>query len=98
MTKLEEKSIDDVVRSLVSERFDGITIVDVNIEEDVDFDGNPILRVSVVYDAKDDTSAGRSFAGLLRNLRPALHGRGEERFPVMSFVDSSEVGVLPGAA
>ena len=57
-----------------------------NVEEESDPDGDPVLHVIVVYEMDDRELDPAGLSGRLRLLRPALSEHGEDRFPVMSFV------------
>ena len=98
MHNLSTADVDAIVRELLKDRFSEVRVDSVDVEEDFDIDGDPILRVIVSYEPVSDLKNISIFSGLLRSLRPALHDKGEERFPVMSFIRSKENEGLAGAA
>ncbi len=98
MHNLEPDEIDVIVRELLQTRFDQVEVDKILVEEDFDAEDKPILRVTVSYELKHGVENKPIFSSLLRSLRPALSDKGEERFPVMSFIRSAESGGLAGAA
>ena len=88
------KSIEDVVRA----HFDQIDIKSVLVREDNDHDGDPILRVYVVVDLRDQKIDGSRLKGLVRHVRSALTLQNETRFPVFTFMTPQENEGHPEAA
>lgn len=89
---------DRVIRTVLDSRFGAERIRDVQTEDDVDADGDPVLQVSVIYRADMGRLDPREMSGIVRRLRPALAEVGEERFPIMSFISDTEAEALSGAA
>lgn len=89
-----ERKATDLVREVVSDtlksRLDRVRAVAVEVVEEYDGDGDPVLHVTVVYESGESELDGAELSGLVRHLRPALSERGEYRFPVMSFVAAEE--------
>ncbi len=93
MVDTEQKALDlvhQVVSDTLKSRLDRVRTVDVEVEEQYDADGDPVLHVTVVYESGESELDGAQLSGLVRHLRPALSERGEYRFPVMSFVAAEE--------
>lgn len=84
--------VNRMVLDQIRQRFgSSVTIEDVEIDEDVDHDGDPILRVRVYYTNTGGALPPREkVAGMVRHLRPALAQIGEPRFPILSFIDAGE--------
>lgn len=59
--------------------------VSVHVADDVDSDGDPVLRVSIVLNEDEDDLDPKKMLGLVRHLRSRLARHGEERFPLVSF-------------
>ena len=78
------------VRNVVSHQLAPAKIIDVELTEDVDHDGDPILRVRVIFEAKDDSLGAKNVLGLARHLREPLELLGETASPVFSFMTSKE--------
>lgn len=87
-------TIRDIVRSILSERFENIDIVSINIDRDVDEDGAPILLVKVVFDGKKKQLDAKKASGLVRRILPKLAEADERGFPVLSFIEKSDLGKL----
>ena len=81
---------DDVVKRVVQEQLAPAQIVELTVEEAEDADGDPILRIKVVYEVAEDRLDPEKVLGLVRHLRPPLDKLGTDRFPVLSFITSKE--------
>ena len=86
MTEIEQHVMSVVRRQLRPAR-----IVDLNVVEAEDADGDPILRVEVVFSIEGDRLDPEKVLGLTRHLREPLKELNEERFPVFSFITEDEV-------
>lgn len=81
-----EKAIEEVVR----ERFSGVNIVRVDVEEGEDHDGDCVFFVKVVFDSEiKDLDAAR-LSGITRHLRSRLFEMGDERFPYTRFISQAD--------
>jgi len=92
------ESIEDVVKDVVSTNFDDVVIDSIDVEADRDSDGDPILRITVVFDADINTVDGTALAGLIRHLRPRLREQNEEAFPIFRFMTKKDSDGLRRAA
>ena len=90
---LDTAALGQLLKGIISKRLTDVKIISVGVERDVDSDGDDILNVTVVFDAECDLDAAR-VAGLIRHLRPPLHKRGENGFPIISFISEKEAGGL----
>lgn len=88
--KLTDKSI-RVIRDVVEHQLAPARIVSVSVSEDDDFDGDPILRIDVVFEIEGDQLDPQKVMGLARHLREPLERLEEDRFPVFSFFKPDEV-------
>ncbi len=85
------------VESVVREEFTDAVIDSVLVDEDVDSDGEPILRVTVVFQHKASIDAKKA-AGLVRHIRPKLNNRMADWFPIVSFRSKADHMRLSAAA
>lgn len=77
LTREARKAIEEEVRR----RFDTFGIVDIDVKEDENHDGDPSLFVRIVLDAEiKDVDASR-LVSITRHLQDRLWGLGEDRFP-----------------
>ena len=82
--------IDEIVKQVelvVEQQLAPAQIVDLSVKEAEDADGDPIFRISVVFNAKEGRLDPERVLGLIRHLRNKL---GSDRFPVLSFMTSEE--------
>ena len=85
------KEIYKVVNRVVREQLAPTQIVNLTVNEAEDADGDPILRIEVVFDAARGRPDPKKVLGLIRHLRrPLLDEGGSERFPVFSFMTTDE--------
>ena len=78
-----------IAKSLNS-RFKAVEVIDVKIDPDFDRDGDPLLRVLVVFNGEIKDSDIKVVAGAAMQLQPALEGIEEDVYPVLSFVSKLE--------
>lgn len=79
-----------VIRDLVRETMQDVTVTDIEISEDTDQDDDQILRVLIIYDDVKPGTVGRKAVGLTRGLRRKLAELSEERFPLVEFVSVAD--------
>ncbi len=84
------KNIDKIVKQVVQKQLAPAEIVNLTVEEAEDADGDPILRIEVVFKAAGDRLDPEKVLGLGRHLRERLHESSPHRFPVFSFMTSEE--------
>lgn len=96
---LDQEKIKDLVGTVISERFDNMDIVAINVRPDFDDDGDDIITISVIFDGNKRKLDPKKTSSVLRYLLPKIRAAGERGFPVMSFIAKSELGsVSPEAA
>ncbi len=90
-------SIDEIVKHVVVTQLAPARVVDLSVTEDVDFDGDPIFRIVVVFEAEGNRLDPERVVGLARHLRNRLGELGNElgeldseRFPIFSFMTVEE--------
>lgn len=81
------RAIEDVVR----ERFGGIRIDRVEIEEGLDHDGEAAFFVRIIFDAEARDLPAERLSGIKRHLRHRLETLGEHRFPYTRFTPRNEI-------
>ena len=79
----------DLIDKTVRERFAGVDIESVSVDEDVDFDGGTVFRVRVVFNHKGPLDAHKT-SGIVRHLRHRLVAEKEDAFPIVAFVSKSD--------
>ena len=84
-----EDQVSEAIRKVVTQQLAPTKIVDVKVSEDTDHDGDPILRIVVVFDG--DRLEPQKVVGLTRHLREPFQKLQEHRFPMFSFKKPSEI-------
>lgn len=85
------KNIAKIVKDVLASDFENIKIVEVRVRDDLDTDGEEVLRVDVLFEgAPKDLKAG-SLVGAVRRVRPRLIEAKERAFPVFSFISNKEL-------
>lgn len=92
MAEITDSMIKKIVLKALSERFQGVKIVDVQIEAEDYIDGDRVLRISVVFDSKNEQIDSSATASVLRDLIPKFNEVEETGFPLMSYISKSELG------
>jgi len=85
-----ENMLRDAVKEVVSKQLEPARIERLDIQHDTDHDGDPILRISVVFDVDGDRLDPKSVRGLARHLREPLDRLKVEDFPTFSFATLKE--------
>lgn len=79
-------ALDDAIAAVVRERFADALIDSVTVEADEDSDGDPILRITVVFESEIADLETHRLTGLARHVRPSLIERREAGFPIFRFM------------
>ncbi len=82
--------IDKVLKRVVEEQLSPARIVRLSVEHAEEFDGDPILRISVVFKADDDRFDPEKVLGLKRHLRKSLEEVETDSFPILSYMTEAE--------
>jgi hypothetical protein len=85
------KNIAKIVQDVLAIDFENIKVLKVQVRDDVDADGEEVLRVDVFFEGSPKDLQGRSLAGAVRRVRPKLIEAEERAFPVFSFISNKEI-------
>ena len=88
--------VKEIIEGVVRERLTGTDVIDVQVKEDKDCEGDTIYRVTVVYDSVTGRLDSEKTASLARYTRSRLAGR--DAFPIFSFISRSDVKRTRAAA
>jgi hypothetical protein len=90
------EATEKIVHDLVCERFSESAINKVIVRDDVDSDGDPVLRIVIVLELNSAASLdAKKMVGLVRHLRSRFERDGlDDIFPMISFVSKKEAGQL----
>ena len=95
ITQEQRKKVADIVKATLVEHFadefvfDPIKVIPA-VDEYGDGDGEPYLRIMIVFDGDQKALDPRWTSGLIRRIRPTLIEAGVEGSPSPSFVEKSE--------
>jgi len=84
------QALEDIISGIVRARFADAEIESIGIEPDKDSDGDPILRVTVVFSSDMAELEPSKLAGLVRHVRPKLIEQHEPGFPIFRFVSKRD--------
>lgn len=79
----------NIFKIILEQEFKGVSIDSIEIHEEIDFEDDEVLYVTVVFSSSGQLDS-KAKSGFVRHVRPALHEVDEERFPVMSFVSKTD--------
>ena len=88
-----EEVVQTVAMDVVRKQLAPAKIIKVTVEEDNDFDGDPILQINVVFEAEGDRLDPIKGVGLIRHMREGLGEVNEHRFPTFSFWTTEEAAL-----
>ncbi len=87
------KKIAKIVKEVLASDFDNIKIIEVRVRDDLDSEGEEVLRVDVIFEgARKDVDVAR-LTGAVRHVRLKLYEADERAFPVISFISKKDAGV-----
>ncbi|MCY4186729.1 MAG: hypothetical protein OXD45_15630 [Rhodobacteraceae bacterium] len=81
-----QKNIDDTLKVFVQQHLAPAEMVQLKTEEDEDIDGNPILRIWVVYKAENDRIDPEKAVSLPRLLRQSFADLYASHYPLFSYI------------
>lgn len=84
------QAVTDEVRRVIQDELRDARLVDVSITDEIDHDGDPFLRVEVVFDSENTPLDPQKVKGLGRHLREPMRRLNERRFLVFSFKTAAE--------
>ena len=90
--------LDRIVRDEFRKRFPDAKLVSLELEEDSDYEGDPILQVRITFEAEADRLDPKETSGFIRHLLPALLKQGETAFPIVSYISKNDPGVITAEA
>lgn len=96
----QEKHMEEVaqmVAKTLHNDFENVKILNVKVNHDVDYDGDAILKIEVVFEGRPRDIDARMISGAVRRVRPHLEKLGELAFPLMSFVSRRDAGMSLGS-
>lgn len=89
--------LQEIVESTVLQHMAKSSIERVLSEEGRDHDGDPIVRVTIIFDGSKKPLDISETVGVSRHLAEKLSAAGYELFPSLRFVDKSEAGDIQPA-
>ena len=87
------RAIESAIMDILSGEFHGVELLRVSVTEDVDFDGDDILKVDVVFAGKPKDINPSYMTGAIRNVLPKLSEMEVLAFPMMSFISEKDAQV-----
>lgn len=81
--------ITKIIKDMVYREFPDAQVQEINVEDATDSDGDPILRVTIVFKTSRDIDT-RKTSGLVRHLWPQLQAAEESRFPLFRLMTSAD--------
>jgi hypothetical protein len=93
---LDAISARDVLLPEVRARLAPADVIDVAVKEDLDHDGDPILRVLVTFRSEGSVLNAESVLSLMIAAQDRLAESGERRFPHLNFRTEEEAALDAG--
>ena len=78
------------IREQIEKDMVGLQIMDFRAVSDYDHDGDPILRLQIVYDEAGEEPRPSRVSALVRHIRPWLETRLPNTFPVFRFLTAGD--------
>ena len=96
--RLDDKVVRQTINDIVRRRLTSARIVNVDVRSGFDSDGDPVLRVTVVFASEPTAQDTKKMVGLVRHIRTGLNRSGADSFPLLSYVSRREASKLELAA
>ena len=80
----------NTIRHVIEKRLAPTQIVDVETDEDVDHDGDEIVRVRIIFAADSGRPKAEDVVGLTGLVREPLLDSHIDRFPILTFMTLEE--------
>jgi hypothetical protein len=78
-----------IVAQTLRRDFDHIRIIDVEVHEGVDSDGDEVLRINVIFEGTPRDLDAKKLSGAVRHLRPKLD-KIHPALPLLSFISKAD--------
>lgn len=85
---MDDREISDIVSKIVRARYPEAGFRGAEVRSDLDFDGEPIVRVTAAYERRPAPAS--ALVGLTHDIRDALLSRGDDRFVFLENEIASE--------
>jgi hypothetical protein len=92
------REISEVVMKTLKQDFNNIEFIDAKVHYDVDFEGDDILRIEVVFKGSPKKVDTTGLSSVVRHIRPKLKAIEEQAFPLFSFISDKEIKGMRVAA
>jgi len=86
----EIDQVKKIVRKTFEQDFANVEIDRIITEEDVTFDGDPMIRIDVVYAGSVKDMDASKIPGFFSHVMDALEGAGQKAFPLFSFITKGD--------
>ena len=80
--------VSTIVEAVVRERFSHNSIQSVQVAQDVDDEGDAILRIMIFLNGALNSGDKSKILGLVRHIRSELYAANQDVFPIVDFVSS----------
>ena len=90
---IDVNKVEKAISEILSKDYAGVKILKIHVVDDVDFDGDAILRVEVIFDGKVGDIKPTFMSQAIRRVRPKLSDMNIFAFPMMSFISAKDAGL-----
>lgn len=87
------KEIESLLLKKLSIHFEGVKIIKVNIQDDLDSDGDDILRIQIVFHGTPKDLNPSILNQSIRKIRGFLSEKDIFAFPMMSFISERDAKI-----
>jgi len=95
--EFDKDAVEKAILDTVSKDFSNVKILNVIVDSDVDFDGDEILRVQVIFDGSPRDLEPSVVTKSIRQIRPILSSFDVFAFPSMSFISAKDAKISASA-
>jgi hypothetical protein len=97
MDKTRKAALNSAIEKVVRTQFADAAVCAVHVVEDVDYEGDAILRVAVVFETSSPPDINKA-KSLARHIWPVIEDSDSNAFPIISFRSKADQARLREAA
>lgn len=84
------QNVRKLIEPVIEKHIAPAAMVEMETEEDEDHDGDPVLRILVVFDATNGPPETKKLLHLTPTLKKLLLARQNEHFPILTYMSPEE--------
>ena len=91
---MNEQEMREIVETAFKARFGDVELVSINVEPGVDFDGDPMVDINIIYDGKVEQLDGEGIVRMNHEVNTKFDADVEKPpgWPLLHYIAKSDIG------